>query len=66
MKRSSETARQSPHMVVQLFKSAVEAAPEVAAKVKEDVVLYREMRRAKGEKGQKKAEAPRAMDAAAE
>jgi predicted nucleotide-binding protein (sugar kinase/HSP70/actin superfamily) len=65
VKRSSETARQSPHMVVQLFKSAVEAAPEVAAKVKEDVVLYREMRRAKGEKSPKKSE-PARMDAAAE
>ena len=53
-------------MVVQLFKSAVEAAPEVAAKVKEDVGLYREMRRAKAAKGGAKAEQPRAMDAAAE
>jgi predicted nucleotide-binding protein (sugar kinase/HSP70/actin superfamily) len=59
-KRSSETARKSPHMVVQLFRSAVDAAPEVAARVKEDVVLYREMRRAK------KIDAPRPMEAAAE
>ena len=59
-KRSSEKARKSPHMVVEMFKSAVEAAPEVAAKVKEDVVLYRQMRRAKGQKSE-----PR-MDAAAE
>ena len=64
-KRSSETARKSPHMVVQMFRSAVEAAPEVAAKVKEDVGLYREMRRAKAAKGGAKAEQPR-MDAAAE
>jgi predicted nucleotide-binding protein (sugar kinase/HSP70/actin superfamily) len=64
-KRSSETARRSPHMVVQMFRSAVEAAPEVAAKVKEDVVLYRQMRRAKGA-SQNKTEQPRAMDAAAE
>jgi hypothetical protein len=63
-KRSSETARKSPHMVVQMFRSAVEAAPEVAAKVKEDVVLYRQMRRAKGAGVKKSAEAQ--MDAAAE
>jgi predicted nucleotide-binding protein (sugar kinase/HSP70/actin superfamily) len=60
--RSSVTARKSPHMVVQLFKSAVEAAPEVAARVKEDVVLYREMRRAKAPKNAQ----PAMMDAAAE
>ena len=61
--RSSATARKSPHMVVELFKSAVEAAPEVAARVKEDVVLYREMRRAKTPK---ESEQPQAMEAAAE
>jgi hypothetical protein len=64
LQRSSEKARQSPHMVVQMFKSAVEAAPEVAARVKEDVGLYREMRRAKGA-GAKKSAQPQ-MEAAAE
>jgi hypothetical protein len=60
-RRSSETARQSPHMIVALFKNAASAAPEVAARVKQDVALYREIRR------QKKADkAPVAMDAAAE
>ncbi len=59
-RRSSETARKSPHMVVSLVKNAAAAAPELASRVKEDVALYREQRRAK------KAEAPRAMDAAAE
>jgi len=63
-KRSSDTARKSPHMVVQMFKSAVEAAPEVAAKVKEDVVLYRQMRRAKDPNGKKSQ--PQSMEAAAE
>jgi hypothetical protein len=63
--RSSKSAlQQSPHMVVQLFKSAVEAAPEVAARVKEDVALYREVRRAK--KGSTSAAMPSAVDAAAE
>jgi hypothetical protein len=59
MKRSTDEARKSPHMVVALVKGAVEAAPEVAAKVKEDVLLFRESRRAK-------AAEPRTMDAAAE
>jgi hypothetical protein len=65
VKRSSETARKSPHMVVQMFRTAVEAAPEVAAKVKEDVVLYRQMRREKGAGATKTAQ-PQAMEAAAE
>jgi len=60
-KRSSETARKSPHMVIAMFRSAVEAAPSVAARVKEDIAIYREVKRAK------KAEAkPQGMDAAAE
>jgi hypothetical protein len=59
-RRSSQTAKQSPHMVVALFKNAVEAAPEVAARVKQDVLLYRELRRAK------KAEPQAVIDAAAE
>jgi hypothetical protein len=61
-RRSTETARKSPHMVVQLVRSAVQAAPDVAARVKEDLTMYREIRRGRA----KKAEAPRAMDAAAE
>ncbi|HEY8086553.1 MAG TPA: 2-hydroxyglutaryl-CoA dehydratase, partial [Polyangiaceae bacterium] len=60
LKRSSETARKSPHMVVQIVKSAVEAAPVVAARVKEDVTMYRELRRAK------KSAPAQTMDAAAE
>jgi predicted nucleotide-binding protein (sugar kinase/HSP70/actin superfamily) len=60
-KRSTETARKSPHMVVAMFRSAVEAAPGVAARVKEDIAIYREVKRAK------KTEAkPQRMDAAAE
>ncbi len=59
VQRSGEAARKSPHMVVAMVRSAVEAAPEVAAKVKEDVILFRESRRAK-------AAPARAMDAAAE
>ncbi len=59
--RSTETARRSPHMVVQLVKSAVDAAPGVAARVKEDVAIYRELRRAKKAEPQ-----ARPMDVAAE
>jgi predicted nucleotide-binding protein (sugar kinase/HSP70/actin superfamily) len=62
--RSGEAARKSPHMVVAMVKSAVEAAPEVAAKVKEDVILFREARREKREKTA--AAATRPMEAAAE
>jgi predicted nucleotide-binding protein (sugar kinase/HSP70/actin superfamily) len=58
-KRSGDAAKQSPHLVVAMFKSAAVAAPEVAARVKEDVVLYRELRRSKKNES-------RAMDAAAE
>jgi hypothetical protein len=46
-KGSSDKARQAPHMVVQMFRSAVDAAPAVAARVKEDVTMIREMRKAK-------------------
>lgn len=44
---SSDTARKSPHMIVGMWKSAARAAPEVAARVKEDLSLYRELRRQK-------------------
>ena len=45
--RSGAAARKSPHMVVAIVKSAVEAAPDLAARLKEDVALLREARRAK-------------------
>ncbi len=58
-KVSSATARKSPHLVLGVFRGAVQAAPELASRVKEDVLAYRESRRAKKE--------PRpSMDAAAE
>jgi hypothetical protein len=59
-KGSSAKARKAPHMVVEMFRSAVTAAPVVAAKVKEDVTMIRAMRKAK------KAAAQPQMDAAAE
>lgn len=61
LKQSSDAARKSPHMVVSLVKSAAQAAPEVAARVKEDVATYREVRRAAKAKS-----AQPAMEAAAE
>jgi predicted nucleotide-binding protein (sugar kinase/HSP70/actin superfamily) len=66
--RSTKAARQSPHMVVAMFKNAVEAAPEVAARVKEDVAAYREVRRANKKKSaeQRAVQAAPHVDAAAE
>jgi len=58
-KLSSDTARKSPHKVAEIFKDAVQAAPELASRLKEDVTAYRELRRVK--KG-----APASVDAAAE
>jgi predicted nucleotide-binding protein (sugar kinase/HSP70/actin superfamily) len=43
--RSKEIAQKSPHMVVAFVKGAVQQAPEVAARVKEDVLLFRDARR---------------------
>jgi predicted nucleotide-binding protein (sugar kinase/HSP70/actin superfamily) len=44
---TSETARKAPHMVVKLVKDAVDAAPEMAARVKEDVAAYVDVQKAK-------------------
>jgi hypothetical protein len=65
VKSSSETARKSPHMVVSFVKSATQAAPEVVARVKEDVATYREVRRAE-KAGKAKKSAQPSMEAAAE
>jgi predicted nucleotide-binding protein (sugar kinase/HSP70/actin superfamily) len=64
-KASRELAQKSPHMVVQFVKAAVESAPEVVARVKEDVTLFREVRRAEKLKKQQQA-ATATLDAAAE
>jgi predicted nucleotide-binding protein (sugar kinase/HSP70/actin superfamily) len=63
VRRSGDAAKQSPHMVVALVKSAVDAAPVMAARVKEDVALLREARKAKKAT---KAETRVVTDAAAE
>jgi hypothetical protein len=46
-KKSTDLARRSPHMVIELVETTVKAAPEVAQKVKEDIALMREIRAAK-------------------
>jgi len=44
--QSAKLAQQSPHMVVRIVKSAVEAAPEVVQRVKLDAKLFAEARKA--------------------
>ncbi len=63
VKTSTETAKKSPHMVISFVQSAAQAAPEVVARVKEDVATYREVRRASKKAAPAKAVV---LDAAAE
>jgi predicted nucleotide-binding protein (sugar kinase/HSP70/actin superfamily) len=46
-KKSKELAQSSPHMVIRLVEATVKNAPEVAKRVREDVILFQETRRAK-------------------
>ena len=46
-KRTAKAVEETPHMVLTFVREAVEAAPSVAARVKEDLVLLRETRKAK-------------------
>jgi hypothetical protein len=61
-KGSKTAVNKTPHVVVNLFQTAVKEAPVVAARVKEDVTLFREIRAQK--KRAKVSEST--MDAAAE
>jgi len=63
-KGSDAAVRKSPHMVIGLFQTAVKEAPVVAARVKEDLAAYREMRAAA--KSAKKSAPISTLDAAAE
>ena len=45
-KATAKAATGSPHIVLNMFKDAVVAAPSVAAKVKEDIILLQETRKA--------------------
>jgi predicted nucleotide-binding protein (sugar kinase/HSP70/actin superfamily) len=60
---SKVVAQKAPHMTVQVFNSAVTQAPVVAARVKEDLMMFRELR---AEKKRAAANADVALDAAAE
>jgi predicted nucleotide-binding protein (sugar kinase/HSP70/actin superfamily) len=57
-KATAKVASSSPHLVVNMFKDAVEAAPGIAAKVKEDLVLLQETRKAKKAKKAEPAHEP--------
>jgi predicted nucleotide-binding protein (sugar kinase/HSP70/actin superfamily) len=46
-RRSGAIARSSPHMVIKLVQDTVKSAPAVAQRVKEDLTLIQELRRAK-------------------
>ena len=45
-KKSREVVRSSPHMVITLAQATVKNAPEVAKRVREDVILFQETRKA--------------------
>jgi hypothetical protein len=49
VKRSGDVARSSPRAAIRLVKSARVAAPVLAARLREDVALYRDLRRARAE-----------------
>jgi predicted nucleotide-binding protein (sugar kinase/HSP70/actin superfamily) len=46
-KATAKVATDSPHVVLEMFKDAVETAPSVAARLKEDIILLQETRKAK-------------------
>jgi predicted nucleotide-binding protein (sugar kinase/HSP70/actin superfamily) len=46
-KATAKAAKDSPHVVLEMFKDAVETAPSVAARLKEDLLLLQETRKAK-------------------
>ena len=58
---AKDVVTKTPHVVVNVVETAVEEAPAVLARVKEDVIVFREMRAQK-----KKAQAEATLDAAAE
>ncbi len=66
VKGSKAAAQKSPHMVVNMFQTAVKEAPVVAARVKEDVTLFRELRAMSVAKKKNARRSEATMDAAAE
>ena len=63
MKGSRDVAQKTPHLTVQIFQTAVKEAPAVAARVKEDLTMFRELR-AEKKRAAKRVE--HTLDAAAE
>jgi len=49
-KNTTSTAKNTPHVVVELFKSVREQAPAIASRVKEDIAIFREQRAQKQQK----------------
>lgn len=62
--KSYKAAQKSPHMIIKLVSDAREAAPTVAARVREDVALFAETRKAA--KAKAKARPAGTLEAAAE
>ena len=46
-KKTQSAVTSAPHVVVELFKTAKEQAPALASRVKEDITIIREQRKAK-------------------
>jgi predicted nucleotide-binding protein (sugar kinase/HSP70/actin superfamily) len=63
VKGSKVVAQKAPHMTVQLVQTAVQEAPAVAARVKEDLTMFRELR---AEKKRNAKRVEHTLDAAAE
>jgi predicted nucleotide-binding protein (sugar kinase/HSP70/actin superfamily) len=63
--KSREAVLASPHVIVNVFETAVKSAPEVAQRIREDIVLLGETRRAAKEAKAKKPAAIEATSAAA-
>ncbi|MDB4934745.1 MAG: Activator of (R)-2-hydroxyglutaryl-CoA dehydratase, partial [Labilithrix sp.] len=62
-KGSKAAVQKTPHLTVQIFQTAVEQAPVVAARVKEDLTMFRELR---AEKKRSARKVEQTLDAAAE
>jgi predicted nucleotide-binding protein (sugar kinase/HSP70/actin superfamily) len=58
--KSRDAAAKSPHLVIKMVRGAVDSAPEVVARVKEDIVAYKEERKATKAKAAKAAKSNRA------
>jgi hypothetical protein len=58
--KSRDAAAKSPHLVIKMVRGAADSAPEVVARVKEDIVAYQEERKATKAKAAKAAKSNRA------